>query len=269
MDAKPFQVEPLRLSTEPVELRPPVVDGLFRRGECCNWIAAPKTGKTWLVYTLVSAILRGKPWCGFPTRTGRVLLVDNELHRETGLQRLQRVFHQSGMDWEEVESMMDVAWLRGRRAGLEELETTVRQYPRGTWSLIVLDAFYRFLPRGCDENSNSDMAQVMNHIDAIAGYADAAIVNVHHATKGGQAGKDVMDIGAGAGAIGRATDSHIVFLRHAEDDCITMRARCRSFRPPTPCVVQLDFQFPRAWVRDDLNPDQLYTPEPTRKGKGA
>ena len=165
--------------------------------------------------------------------------------------------------------MMDVAWLRGRRAGLEELETTVRQYPRGTWSLIVLDAFYRFLPRGCDENSNSDMAQVMNHIDAIAGYADAAIVNVHHATKGGQQGKDVMDIGAGAGAIGRATDSHIVFLRHAEEDCITMRARCRSFRPPTPCVVQLDFQFPRAWVRDDLDPDQLYTPEPTRKGKGA
>ena len=166
--------------------------------------------------------------------------------------------------------MVDVAWLRGQRATLEDLEATVRQHPRGTWSLIVLDAFYRFIPRGCDENSNSDMAQVMNHVDAIAAYADAAVLNVHHATKGSQAGRDTMDIGAGAGAIGRATDSHVVFLRHAEDDCIVMRARCRSFRAPAAKVVQLDFQFPRAWVRDDLDPDELWISEPPkRKAKGG
>ena len=218
MDAKAgFKIEALRLTDAEPELRPPVVDGLVRRGETVNWIAAPKTGKTWMLYTLVGCMLRGKDWCDFKTRKGRVLLVDNELHRETGLQRLQKALRQARIPWEDVEANVDVAWLRGQRAGLDDLEATVRRMPRGEWSLIILDAFYRFIPSGMDENSNSDMTQVMNHIDAIAAYADAAVVNVHHSTKGGQAGKDTMDVGAGAGSIGRATDSHVVFLRHEEE----------------------------------------------------
>ena len=265
MEPTPFAVEPLRLTDDEPQLRPPVVDGLIRRGECCNWIAAPKTGKTWMLYTLIGALLRGAPWCDFPTHRGKVLIVDNELHRETGLQRLQKALRQARVPWEDVEASVDVAWLRGKRATLDDLEATVRQRDRGEYSLIVLDAFYRFIPRGLDENSNSDMTQVMNHIDAIAAYADAAVVNVHHSTKGGQAGKDTMDVGAGAGAIGRATDSHVVFLRHEEDGCVSMRARCRSFHQPKSRVVELDFQYPRAWVRDDLDPDALWVPEPPKR----
>ena len=268
MDARAgFKVEALRLTDAEPELRPPVVDGLVRRGETVNWIAAPKTGKTWMLYTLVGCMLRGKDWCDFKTRKGRVLLVDNELHRETGLQRLQKALRQARIPWEDVEANVDVAWLRGQRAGLDDLEATVRRMPRGEWSLIILDAFYRFIPAGMDENSNSDMTQVMNHIDAIAAYADAAVVNVHHSTKGGQAGKDTMDVGAGAGSIGRATDSHVVFLRHEEEGCVTMRARCRSFAPPKPRVVELDFVYPRAWVREDLDPEALWVPEPPKRKK--
>ena len=158
MDAKAgFKIEALRLTDAEPELRPPVVDGLVRRGETVNWIAAPKTGKTWMLYTLVGCMLRGKDWCDFKTRKGRVLLVDNELHRETGLQRLQKAFRQARIPWEDVEANVDVAWLRGQRAGLDDLEATVRRMPRGEWSLIILDAFYRFIPAGMDENSNSDM----------------------------------------------------------------------------------------------------------------
>lgn len=269
MEAKAFKVEPLRLPEGDVELRTPVVDGLFRRGEVCNWIAAPKTGKTWMLYTLIAAIIRGKRWCGFRTTPGRILLVDNELHPETGLHRMKRVMHQAGIDAEELAESVDVAWIRGRRATLEDLEATVRAQPRGTYSLIALDAFYRFIGRGLDENSNADMTSVFNHLDCIASAADAAILNVHHASKGGQADKGVMDVGAGAGSIGRATDSHVVFLPHEEDDCVIMKARCRSFTQPKPIGIRIDYSTARVWHDDELDTEAHWQPPKPSKKKPA
>jgi RecA-family ATPase len=265
MEATAFEIGELRLPTAEPTLRPPVVDGLFRRGEVCNWIAAPKTGKTWMLYSLIAAIIRGKRWCGFPCTPGKVLLVDNELHPETGLARLWRVMHQAGISADEVAASVDVAWIRGRRGTLEDLEATVRSKPRGTYSLIALDAFYRFIGRGLDENSNSDMTSVYNHLDGVARYAEAAILNVHHASKGVQSGRETMDIGAGAGAIGRATDSHVVFLRHQEDDCVIMRARCRSFRQPRPIGIRIDFSTSRVWHDEDIDVDDEWQPPKPKK----
>ena len=249
-------------------MRPFVVDGLLRRGEICNFIGASKTGKTWMLYSLIAAIIRGKRWCGFRTTPGRILLIDNELHPETGVARLWRVFHQARIPSEAVETHLDVAWVRGRRGRLEDLEATVRAAGRAKYSMVVLDALYRFLPEGAEENNNADMTAVYNHLDAIAEAGDCAILCVHHATKGGQAGKDTMDVGAGAGAIGRAADGHVVFLRHREDGCVTMRAKTRSFRGGVDKVLEVDWQHPRVWERNDLKPDDLWIPEPP-KGKKA
>lgn len=265
MEATAFEIKELRLPSAEPTLRPPVVDGLFRRGEVCNWIAAPKTGKTWMLYSLIAAIIRGKRWCGFPCTPGKVLLIDNELHPETGMARLWRVMHQAGISSDELAESVDVCWIRGRRGNLDDLEATVRSRPRGTYSLIALDAFYRFIGRGIDENSNSDMTSVFNHLDGIAAYADAAILNVHHASKGAQADRETMDIGAGAGAIGRATDSHVVFLRHQEDDCVVMRARCRSFRQPKPIGIRIDFSTSRVWHDSDLDVEDCWQPPKPKK----
>lgn len=265
MEAKAFKVEPLHIPAGDIRLRPAVVDGLFRRGEVCNWIAAPKTGKTWMLYTMIAKIIKGQRWCGFKTNPGRILLVDNELHPETGLHRLKRVMEQAGVEREELAEMVDVAWIRGQRGTLEDLEATVRSRPRGTYSLIALDAFYRFIGKGLDENSNADMTSVFNHLDAIADYSNAAVLNVHHASKGLQTDKGVMDIGAGAGSIGRATDSHVVFLPHQENDCVVMRARCRSFTQPKPIGIRIDYSTARVWHDDELDPEDTWQPVKPKK----
>jgi RecA-family ATPase len=264
MEAKAFEVKPLRLGGEEPRLRDPVVEGLVRRGEVVNWIGAPKTGKTWLAYTLLAKVLLGQPWAEFRTRPGKVLLIDNELHAETGEARLWRVFRQAGIPPETSEDRMAVAWCRGRRGSLEDLEATVRAAGRGAFSLVVIDALYRFIPRGTQENDNSDMTQVYNHLDAIAAAGDCAILCVHHASKGSQAAKGTMDVGAGAGAIGRAVDGHVVFLEHEEPDCLVMMARTRSFQSPASRVIQVDWSSARVWVRDDLKPEPKL-PEPPKK----
>ena len=41
------------------QLRPPVVEGLLRRGETANIIAAAKVGKSWLAYSLALSVVTG------------------------------------------------------------------------------------------------------------------------------------------------------------------------------------------------------------------
>jgi hypothetical protein len=256
---KVLDVQPWKMPAVEPPVRPAVVEGLFRKGETANWIGSSKIGKTWLAYTLMAEVLRGGRWCGHRCHTGRVLLVDNELHRETVDWRLWRVAHQKGLD-DDALGRLDVACLRGQWAMLEDIEATVRSKERGHWSMIVLDAFYRFLPKGTDENSNSDMTQLYNHLDRIASYAEAAILVVHHATKGSQTGKDIMDMGSGAGAIGRATDAQVAFWRHAEDNAVTMQVKCRTASPPPPKVLRVDFSTARVWHDDQLDPEELWMP---------
>jgi len=267
MEPRKFKVEPLLLPEAEPRLRAPIVEGLLRRGEVCNWIAAPKTGKTWMVYSLLSAIVRGAVWCGHKCTKGRVLLIDNELHPETALNRLWKVAWQDGIDKAELARRVDVAFIRGARGSVEDLEATMREQGRGTYDLVILDAFYRFIPAGSDENSNSDMTALYNHIDQIASVSEAATILVHHSTKGSQTGKSTMDVGAGAGSIGRATDSHVVFLRHEEEGCVTMEARCRSWPSVAPKVLHVD--PPRVWhdPKDSLDPSDLWQPPAAKKRK--
>jgi len=80
--------------------------------------------------------------------------------------------------------------------------------------------------------------QVYNQLDRIARVTGSAIVLNHHATKGDQSGKAVTDVGSGAGAISRATDTHLVIRPHEEDDLCVLEAVCRSFPPPEPKSIR-------------------------------
>ena len=247
------------------DYRPFIVDGLFRRGEVVNWIASPKVGKTWMLYGLLMAITAGGHWLGRRASKGRVLLIDNELHPETGLQRLHKVAQGSGADLATVDDHLSVAWLRGQGSSFEAIEHNVRQYPKGHFTVIALDAFYRMLPKGVDENANGDMVQIYNHLDRIASISGAAIINVHHASKGDQSQKGTTDVGSGAGSISRATDTHIVFLRHREEGCVTMRAVCRSSAPPDPIVLRID--PPSVTLEPNLDPADIWTPKGKPKAR--
>ena len=80
-------------------LRPPVVDGLLRVGETMNLVAAPKKGKSWLIYIFALCIVAGRKWLGtFDCLPSRVLLLDAELHVETIAYRLRTVAAAMGID---------------------------------------------------------------------------------------------------------------------------------------------------------------------------
>lgn len=237
-------------------LHEPVVDGLFRAGEVANIVSVSKVGKSWLAYSLLLSIATGRDWLDrFPTRRGKVLLIDNELHRPTIAHRLRTVADAMSIRFADIANDVDIIPLRGNLRSIGELAVELEQQPQGTYRAIIFDAKYRFAIAGQSENDNAAETLLYNTLDHIAETTGAALVLIHHSTKGDQAGKRVTDIGAGAGAQSRAADCHIVLREHEEPDAVVLEAAIRSFAPVDP--LPLRWAFP-LWVPNPgLDPSAL------------
>lgn len=238
------------------QLRAPLIDGILRVGETGNFVAASKVGKSWLVYSLLTSLTTGRAWFDtFPCKPGRVLLIDNELHDETLAYRLPMVAKEMGVTMGQIGTRLDLVRLRGKGITLDKLADYIATIPRGTYSAIVLDAWYRFIPKGSNENDNADIMALYNLLDQFAEWTGSGFIVVHHASKGAQGDKAVTDVGAGAGAQSRAADAHVVLRPHEDDGCVVMEAAVRSFAPVKP--VGLRWEFP-VWKRAaDLNTHAL------------
>ena len=245
-------------------LRAPLIHGILRRGETMNVIAPPKTGKSWLVLALAMAVATGRKWLDtFDTVAGNVLIIDNELHAETLAHRIPQVAECLRMGMNEIADTVCVQSLRGQLRDIFTLGQYFQAIEPGHYALVVLDAFYRFMPRDMDENDNGTMANIYNHVDALADRLGCSFVLIHHATKGNQSGKAVTDVGAGAGSQSRAADAHVVLRPHEEPGAAVLEAAVRSWPPVEPMALR--WMFPLWKTAPDLDPAALRSDKPKRK----
>jgi hypothetical protein len=246
------------------ELRPPIIHGLLREGETMNIIAAPKAGKSWLATDLAMSVATGQSWLNeFPTERGDVLILDNELHGETSAYRLPQVAKARGIDLSHIADTMFIENMRGSLQDVLSLRSYFAKIPPGRFKLIILDAFYRFMPADMDENDNGTMARLFNTIDSYAQDMQAAFVLIHHTTKGSQTGKAVTDVGAGAGAQSRASDTHLVLREHDEPGVMVLDAAVRSWPPIKPICLRREFPI---WNPDpELDASNLARAQSRRK----
>ena len=222
-------------------LREPIIEGIVRRGETINLIAAPKTGKSWLAIDLGLAVATGRKWLGnASTQRGDVLLIDNELHRETLAHRIHSVRQAREISVGDSAGFFYSA-VRGRGFHFGNVDRFFDGVGPGQFQLIVLDAYYRFIPPGHSENDNAQVASLYNRIDGWAEELDCAFVLIHHSTKGDQAGKAITDVGAGAGSQSRAADSHLVIRPHECAEHVVLDAVTRSFKPIQPTTLKWTF----------------------------
>lgn len=255
------------LSRDFPRLRRPLIDGLLREGETMNIIAAPKTGKSWLTIDLALAVATGGLWLGaYRAERSPALILDNELHAETSAHRIPKVADARGLRLRDYADSVAVDNLRGRLTDIHSLGSYFESIREGGFKLIILDAFYRFLPRDTEENDNAAMAGIYNALDRYAHDLGCCFVLVHHASKGAQANKSVTDVGAGAGSQSRATDTHLVLRPHEEDGCVVLDAAVRSWPPVEPRGLRWDFPI---WTLDEtLDPSRLQTPSRRRSRRG-
>jgi len=233
-------------------LRKPIIHGLLREGETLNVIAPAKTGKSWLVIDLTIAVCTGLPWLGMPCEPGNVLILDNELHGETSANRIPKVADARNVRLSLLYDRIFIDNLRGRLLDILSLNKYFEQFKPEQFKVIILDAFYRFLPAGTDENDNGAMANIYNRIDHYADLLKCSFVLIHHTSKGNQSMKSVTDVGAGAGTQARATDSHFVLRNHEEPGVVVVEAVVRSWPPLAPYCLRWNFPV---WMPDrELDP---------------
>lgn len=253
-DPRPKILSGIELLDSFPKLRRIVIEGLLREGEICNLIAKSKVGKSWSTYQLALSVAMGWQWLNrFDCVKGRVLIIDNELHRETLSYRIKTVADAMQVTRRQWGKQLDFLSLRGRLCDIRQLGSLLED--QTGYQLIVLDALYRTLPEGTSENDNAEMAAVYNLVDVVAEKTRAAMVLVHHATKGAQGEKDVTDVGSGAGSQARAADTHLILRPHEEDDCTVLDAAVRSFMPLEPLALR--WVFPLLFPADGVDPTQL------------
>jgi len=229
-------------------LREPVIHGLLRQGETLNVIASPKVGKSFLVAGLAWSIVDGRQWLSMDVAGGDVLVIDNELHKNTIVSRYQRIADEMQIP-HDIRSGLHILPLRGLAMSIIDLARLPIE--AGRYRLIVLDALYRFIPRGTSENDNAAMMAIYNPIDELAKQWQASIAIVHHSSKGDQSTKGLTDVGSGAGAISRAADSHLIIRPHEEPGLFVLEAVTRSFKSPAP--ISCSFEYP-LWAASSVSP---------------
>ena len=240
------------------EMRPVLIDGFLRIGETMNIIAAPKTGKSWLVTQLAICVASGTEWFGHTCKAGKVLLIDNELHEETSANRIPLVveaMRRVNPNLPNVDDMIDAWNLRGKWKSIADLATWLPRFKEAGYRMIVIDAFYRALPKDTDENDNGSIASIYNLIDTFAKKVGCSFVLIHHTSKGNQSQKSITDVGAGAGSQSRAADTHLILREHKDDGYLVLEAVVRSFPRQEPIVLQK--AFPLMVPDYERNPEDL------------
>jgi len=150
---------------------------------------------------------------------------------------------------------VDVVSLRGKLQDIVSIGQICTALAHRDYKLVIIDAFYRALPVGTDENDNGAIAGIYNMIDRYATMMDCGFVLIHHSSKGNQSGKSVTDVGAGAGSQSRAADTHLIIRPHEEQDIFVMEASIRSWAPIEP--IALHWQWPLFTPTEEVDTSQL------------
>lgn len=141
----------------------------------------------------------------------------------------------------ERRGMLEFMPLRGIPCDIARLRDSLKHVEPGTYSAIILDAFYKLIPHGVSENDNAQMGGIYTQLEAMANELATAIIVIHHSSKGFQGDKALSDIGAGAGVISRSVDAHVVIRPHEQQGYCVFEALVRSFKQPEPRTIKFDY----------------------------
>jgi hypothetical protein len=243
------------LDANPRPRPPELVEGLLHQG-CKMVLSGPsKSYKSWCLLDLAMSVASGQPWWGRKTRQARTIYINFELPRWAVHERLM-VLRRARPECDPVCGNGLAFWnLRGHSAGLERLRPQLEDHlRREQFGLVILDPVYKLLGDR-DENSNGEIAGMMNQLELLAQTSGAAVVLAHHFAKGNAGAKNSIDRMSGAGVWARDPDALVALTPHEEADCFTVSTTLRLV-PRIPDWV-MRWEFPLMRNLTDLNPAAL------------
>jgi AAA domain/VirE N-terminal domain len=238
-----------RLET-PAEL----VKGLIHRSTLTMLGGGSKCYKTFTVLDLALSISQGVPWWGRQVVQGRVLFLNFEIAPALFQHRVSIMLDAKALSRPLRD--LDIWNLRGCATDIARLSAPViERCKEQNYALVIVDPIYKLMGNR-EENSNSEMAAMLNFFEQISEQiGGAAIVFCHHFTKGLASTKAQIDRVSGGGVFGRHPDGIITLTPHEEENAFVVEATLRNF--PTMKPFALRWDYPLLDFAPDLDPKKL------------
>ncbi len=216
---------------------PQIIEGILFRGAKMVIAGPSKSRKTWNLTDLALSVAYGQPWCGFPTRASTVIYVNLEIAQFSYRKRLRLICTSRGFD--ATSNPQLCLWnRRGKDNEIAQLAARIRkQAARIGAELIIIDPIYKTYGDR-EENSNTEMAQVLNELEKLAHETGAAVLIAAHFPKGNLTGRDAIDRVAGASVFGRDPDALLIMTPHEHPDAFTVSPILRDLPPQPEFVIQ-------------------------------
>lgn len=241
---------------------PQVVRGLLHLGSKMTLNGTSKSNKSWSLLDLALSVATGQEWWGHRCERMPAIYINFELHGWAVKERLIAL-QRARPECAETQGNLHFWNLRGKNTDLTLLRPELEaQLNRHGYGLIILDPAYKLLGNR-DENSNGDIAGLMNEFERLAQRTGAAVAIAHHFAKGDSSAKAAIDRSSGAGVWSRDPDTIITLSPHEEDNCYTVNTILRNLPQEPEFVVAWD--YPLMNVAKELNPEALRRPQSKNK----
>ena len=178
-----------------------VIEGWIPKGGLTMIYGPPKSGKSFIVMSLVLALDHGERWLGHPV-VDRCRSLYVALEGRSGLKMRSEAWHEHfGHDVEAGQSLIQTG--RVNLAEYEHTNAIIEAVIANDIEVVIFDTLAR-ATAGMEENSAKDMGRVIGEADRIREETGASVILVHHTGHGD------THRGRGTSALPGAVDSAIM-----------------------------------------------------------
>jgi len=177
------------------------IEGFVPKGGLTMIYGPPKSGKSFVVMSLVLALDHGERWLGHPV-VDRCRSLYVALEGRSGLKMRSEAWHEHfGHDVEAGQSLIQTG--RVNLAEYEHTDAIIDAVIENDIEVVIFDTLAR-ATAGMEENSAKDMGRVIGEADRIREATGASVILVHHTGHGD------THRGRGTSALPGAVDSAIM-----------------------------------------------------------
>lgn len=241
---------------------PELIEGVLRQGHKMIISAPSKAGKSFALMELAFAIAEGFKWFGSRCMQGKVLYINMEIDDPSCYQRFKAIYDKHGMNVGNHVENIDVWGLRGKSMPISKLAPEIIREAKHKYVAIIIDPLYKVMDG--DENSNSDVGQMVGQFDLIARETGASVIYAHHFAKGTGGDRSAIDRAAGAGAFARDPDAILTMTElnvptdpDSEETAWRMEYILREFKKHKP--VSFWWRYPVHEIDNNLDEAALET----------
>ncbi len=202
-----------------------VFDELFDLGDKVAILAVSKGRKSFFALQMALSLATGKDFLHFRTIKARsILFIQFEIKESHFQKRMKSMAKSMGIKHDELKSL-EIFNGRGVDFDYTQISFLAEKHKS---EIIIIDPIYKLITH--DENKPESFKPIFKEFDRIAKNTGAAIVYIHHDSKGMHGDKNIRDRGAGSGIIARDYDACFTLTHHRDsEDVIVVETLLRNY----------------------------------------